>query len=174
MLRKPNAVANRSSCHRPIRHSSCRRPYATAPAVGHTLQLLRSPIRDSSCHTEADWKPAAPRRRRVLGVPWRCPAVLWGPSTPNSTRVSWKTLILKNWPICPVCMWICGGSVPCGPSALLATKKASFRKKTCRLVISLITGQKIADFSKKCRFLFLTLYGSKRGVLGQKTVFSGV
>ena len=49
----------------------------------------------------ADWEPAASSGRRVLGVFWRCPAVLWGPSTPNPTQVSWKTLILKNWPIFP-------------------------------------------------------------------------
>ena len=49
----------------------------------------------------ADWEPEAPSGRRVLGVFWRCPAVLWGPSTPNPTQVSWKTLVLKNWPIFP-------------------------------------------------------------------------
>ena len=38
----------------------------------------------------ADWEPEAPSRRRALGVFWRCPAVLWGPSTPNPTQVSWK------------------------------------------------------------------------------------
>ena len=32
-------------------------------------------------------------------------------------------------------MWICGALAPCGPSALLATKKASFGIKTCRLAI---------------------------------------
>ena len=49
----------------------------------------------------ADWEPEASSGRRVLGVFWRCPAVLWGPSTPNPTQVSWKTLILKNWLIFP-------------------------------------------------------------------------
>ena len=33
----------------------------------------------------ADWGPAAPSGRRVLRVSWGCPAVLWGPSTSNST-----------------------------------------------------------------------------------------
>jgi len=28
----------------------------------------------------ADWEPEAGSRRRVLGVLWRCPAALWGPS----------------------------------------------------------------------------------------------
>ena len=36
----------------------------------------------------ADWEPEAPSGRRVLGVFWRYPAVLWGPSTPNPTQVS--------------------------------------------------------------------------------------
>ena len=48
-------------------------------------------------------------------------------SNSGSTWVSWKTLILKNWPIFPVCMWICGGLAPCGPSVLLATKKGPIR-----------------------------------------------
>ena len=49
----------------------------------------------------ADWEPAGASGRRVLGVFWRYPAVLLGPSTPYPTLVSWKTLILKNWPIFP-------------------------------------------------------------------------
>ena len=56
----------------------------------------------------ADWKPAAASRRhtgRVLEVFWRCPAVLWGPSTPNPAWVLGKTLIFKNWPIFIICMW---------------------------------------------------------------------
>ena len=48
----------------------------------------------------ADWElEAASRNRAELGVFWRCPAASRGPSTPNPTQVSWKTLILKNWPI---------------------------------------------------------------------------
>ena len=49
----------------------------------------------------ADWEQAATSGRRALGVFWRYPAVLWGPSTPNPTQGSWKTLILKKWPIFP-------------------------------------------------------------------------
>jgi hypothetical protein len=40
-------------------------------------------------------------------------------------------------------MWICGGFAPRGPSALLATKNASFGIKTCHLAIPRIMGQKI-------------------------------
>ena len=50
-------------------------------------------------------------------------------------------------------MWICGGFAPCGPSALLATKKASFEIKTCHLAIPLMKGQKNADF----QFFFVFL-----------------
>ena len=49
----------------------------------------------------ADWEPAATSGRRVLGVFWRCPAALGGPSTPNPAHFSWKILDVKNWPIFP-------------------------------------------------------------------------
>ena len=41
------------------------------------------------------------------------------------------------------------------------SKKASFGKKTCRLAIPLITGQKVADLSKVSIFYFLPLMGQK-------------
>ena len=47
---------------------------------------------------------------------------------------------------CSVCLWICGGLVPCFPSALLATKKALFGIKTCRLAILLIMQNKFQGF----------------------------
>ena len=65
----------------------------------------------------ADWEPAASSRKCMAGVPgvfWRSPAVLWGPSTHNPALVAGKPLILKNWPIFPMCMWKWGGSAPCG------------------------------------------------------------
>ena len=65
-------------------------------------------------------------------------------------------------------MWICGGFAPCGPSALLATKKASFGIKTCHLAIPRIMGQKIANFLQISIFLFFAFHGSKNGILGQK------
>ena len=66
-----------------------------------------------------------------------------------------ETLIWKNWSIFLLCMWICGGFAPCGPSELLATKKSSFGKKICCLAILLIMGQEIAEY-----FLFY-FYGQK-------------
>ena len=65
-------------------------------------------------------------------------------------------------------MWICGGFAPCGPSALLATKNASFGIKTCYLAIPRIMGQKLRTFKKNRFFLFCAFHGSKSGVLGQK------
>ena len=94
----------------------------------------------------ADWEPEAASGRRALGVFWGCPAALLGPSTPNPTQVSWKTLALKNWLIFSCVMRICGGLAPCRPSALSETKKASFGKKTCHLEIPLIMEPKNADF----------------------------
>ena len=67
-------------------------------------------------------------------------------------------------------MWICGGFAPRGPSALLATKNASFGIKTCHLAIPRIMGQKIADLLKISTF-FIFCLSSKSGVLGQQTVF---
>ena len=121
--------------------------------------------------------------RRTARVPeafWRCPADLWGPSTPNPAWVAGKTLILK---IGRFSLYACGNRVDLPHVAKHAfgdqmgpnTQKASFGKKTCRLAIPLITGQKIVTF-QKYRFFFnlLTSYWSKGGVLCQKTVFSGV
>ena len=65
-------------------------------------------------------------------------------------------------------MWICGGFASCGPSALLATKKASFGIKTCHLAIPRIMGQKMRTFRKIDFLVFFAFYGSKSGVLGQK------
>ena len=98
----------------------------------------------------------------------RYSAVLWGSSTPNPTQISWKPLILKKLADLSCVMWICGGFAPCGPSALLATKNASFGIKTCHLAIPRIMGQKTADFKNIDFFSFFAFHGSKSGVLGQK------
>ena len=71
-------------------------------------------------------------------------------------------------------MWICGGFAPCGPSALLATKKASFGIKTCHLAIPCIMGQKIADHLEKIDFLFLPFMGQKVVFWVKKTVVLSV
>ena len=130
--------------------------------MDYAVMALHSYCLRSLCHPvlayyRADWEPAAPSGRCVLGVSWRCPAVLGGPSTPSPNQVSWKTLILKKSPIFPVSMWICGCFAPCGPSALLATKKASFGIKTCDLAIPLIKGPKLADFENFILFYFISL-----------------
>ena len=61
-------------------------------------------------------------------------------------------------------MWMCGGFAPCDPSALLATKNASFGIKTCHLAIPRIMGQKIPG-SKNDNFLWFSPF------IGQKVVF---
>jgi hypothetical protein len=71
-------------------------------------------------------------------------------------------------------MWICGGFAPRGPSALLATKKASFGIKTCHLAIPRIMGQKIADFSKYRFFIFWPFMGQKVVFWVKKTVVLSV
>ena len=65
----------------------------------------------------ADWEPAATSGKCMAGVPgvfWRSPVVLWGPTTHNPALVLRNPLILKNWPIFPMCMWKWGGSAPSG------------------------------------------------------------
>ena len=75
---------------------------AHAPRPGQIYVPKGIPV--TGCSYRADWEPEAASGKCMTGVPgvfWRCPAVLWGPSTPNPTQVSWKTLILKNWLIFP-------------------------------------------------------------------------
>ena len=71
-------------------------------------------------------------------------------------------------------MWICGGFAPRGPSALLATKNASFGIKTCHLAIPRIMGQKIAGLCKKICFYFLPFMGQKVVFWVKKTVVLSV
>ena len=120
----------------------------------------------------ADWEPAAASGRRVLGVSWGCPAALWGPSTPNSTRVSWKTLILKNWPIFPVS---CGYVVdwPHVAQVRFWRPKRPHSEKRHAVWQSPSSWDKNCGLFKNIDFIFY-FYGSKSGVLGQKTVFWGV
>ena len=69
-------------------------------------------------------------------------------------------------------MWICGGLAPCGPSALLAAKKASFGKKDMPFGNPLIMGQKTVHFSKILIFCyFFTFMGQKVEVWVKNGVF---
>ena len=52
--------------------------------------------------------------------------------------------------------------------------KASFGIKTCHLVMPLIMGPKKCGLLKSIDFLFFTFYGSKSGILGQKTAVLSV
>ena len=59
----------------------------------------------------ADWEPAAASGKCMAGVPgvfWRCPAVLWGPSTPNPTWVQGKPILRK---IGRFSLYACGNGV---------------------------------------------------------------
>ena len=71
-------------------------------------------------------------------------------------------------------MWICGGFAPHDPSALLATKNASFGIKTCLMAIPRIMRQKIADFLKKLIFIFWPFMGQKVVFWVKKTVVLSV
>ena len=116
----------------------------------------------------ADWEPAATSGRRVLGVFWRCPAVLWGPSTPNPTQVSWKTLILKigrfflrhvdMWWFCP--MW---------PKYAFGDQKSLIRKKDMPFGNPPHHGTKNCGILKNIDFfLFFGLSGVKKWYFGSK------
>ena len=77
-----------------------------------------------------DWQPEATSGRRALVVFWRCPVVLWGPSTPNPTQVSWETLVLKTgrFLLCQVDMWWIGTM---WPKCAFGDQKGLIQKKTC-------------------------------------------
>ena len=70
-------------------------------------------------------------------------------------------------------MWICGGFAPRGPSALLATKNASFGIKTCHSAIPRIMGQKLRTF-KHIDFFFWPFMGQKVVFWVKKTVVLSV
>jgi hypothetical protein len=66
-------------------------------------------------------------------------------------------------------MWICGGLAPCGSSALLATKNASFGMQTCNSAIP----RKKCGFSKY-QYIFLPFMGQKVVFWVKKTVVLSV
>ena len=100
---------------------------------------------------KADWELAAPSGRHVLGVSWGVLSLVGTIYTKFNSGFM-ENPYFEKLAIFPVRMWTCGGLAPCGPSTLLATKKASFRQKTCPLAIPLIMGQNITYFSKNIDF----------------------
>ena len=62
-------------------------------------------------------------------------------------------------------MWICGRVAPCGPSALVATKKASFANKRHAVWQSPLSWDKKLQTFKKLTFFYFLLF------VGQKVVF---
>ena len=120
----------------------------------------------------ADWEPAAASRRRtsgVLGVPSDLVGTIYTQFNSGFRENSDFEKInrfflcacgyMVDWPhVAQVRFWR-----PKGPHS---------EKKTCRLAILRIMGQKIADFSKKEVSIFLPLwvkrgcFGSRNGVLG--------
>ena len=107
----------------------------------------------------ADWEPAAANGKCVTGVPgvfWRCQAVLQGPSTHNPTWVAGKTLILKNWPIFPLCMWKMGGSAPFGQAHLLRPNWPQCAKSHAALQSLSSRAEKLRIFSQNKFSFFLT------------------
>ena len=105
----------------------------------------------------ADWEPAATSGKCMAGVPgalWRLLAVLQGPSTHNPTLVPGETLILKIWPIFPLCMWKWGGSAPSGQARVsrpnwsqCANSHAAWQSLSSR-------AEKLRIFSKNIFFIF--------------------
>ena len=93
----------------------------------------------------------------VPGVFWRCPAVLKGPSTHNPTLVLRKTLILKNWPIFPICMWKWGGSAPSGQARVSRPNWPQCAKSHAAWQSLSSRAEKLRIFSKTF-FYFLTIF----------------
>ena len=110
----------------------------------------------------ADWEPAATSGKSMAGVPgalWRLLAVLQGPSTHNPTWVAGKTLILKNWPISPMCMWKWGGSAPCGQARVSRPNGPQCAKPHAVWQSPLSRTQKLRTFSKKYFVIFRHFLG---------------
>ena len=117
----------------------------------------------------ADWEPEAPSGRRALSVFWRCSAVLWGSSTLNPTQISWKTLILKNWPIFlrHVDMWwFC----PMWPKCAFGDQKCLIRNKDMPFGNPSHHGTKnsMRTFRKNRFFYFFCLSWVKKWCFGSK------
>ena len=117
----------------------------------------------------ADWEPAAASGRRVPGVSWGCPAALWGPSTLNPTRVSWKTLTwnkLADFFLC-ACIYVVDWP-HVAQVRFLATKRPHLER-------SHLNWQFPSSWDRKLRLLkkmVLLFMGQKDWV--KKTDFSGV
>ena len=109
----------------------------------------------------ADWEPEAPSGKSIAGVPgvfWRCPAVLQGPSTHNPAWVAGKTLILKKWPIFPICMWKRGGSAPSGQARVSRPNWPQCAKSHAAWQSLSSRAEKLRIFSKVFFFHFLTIF----------------
>ena len=112
-------------------------------------------------HYRADWEPEAPSGKCMAGVPGvfcRFPVVLQGPSTHNPTWVAGKTLILKNWPISPMCMWKWGGSAPCGQARVSRPNWPQCAKSHAVWQSLSSRAEKLRIFSKIFFFHFLTIF----------------
>ena len=94
---------------------------------------------------------------------------MWGPSTPNPTQVSGKTLILKKLANSFSVMWICGGLASCGPSALLATKIGRIWKEDTPFGNPPYHGTESCGLFKK--YIFLTGLRVRSGVWVKKRYF---
>ena len=140
-----------------------------------TLTIIRRPLGLHGIHSSteatvtyrADWDPAAASGRRALGVFWRCPAALWGLSTPNPTHISWEILVLKNWPIflCHVDMWWIG---PMWPKCAFGNQKGLIRNKGMPFGNPPYHGKKNLQTLKS---IFFYLYGSKVVFLVKNCIF---
>ena len=114
----------------------------------------------------ADWEPAAASGRRVLGMSWGCPAVLWGTiytesnpgfmENPDFEKLAYFSCVHVD-------MWWIG---PCGPSALLERSHVVWQSpsswdKNCRLF-------------KNVNFDLILLFMGQKGVLWVKKRCFGV
>ena len=85
----------------------------------------------------------------VPGVFWRCPAVLWGPSTHNPALVLRKTHTSKNCPIFRICMWKWAESAPCGQARFWRPNGHQHAKSHAVWQSPLSRTEKLRTFSKK-------------------------
>ena len=128
-------------------------PHGASPPHMH-MPILRSMPMSRHAYYRADWESAVPSARRVLGVP----SGLVGTIYTQCNSGVMKNPYFEKLVDFLMCMWICGGFAPCGPSALWRPKRPHLEKRHAIWQSPLSWDKKLWTFQK---ILFFTFMGQK-------------